>query len=376
MNAPVKPPANTGLNTIPEIIAELKAGRMVILMDDEDRENEGDLLMCADAVRPEDINFMARFGRGLVCLTLTREKCRALRLPLMVSDNGSGFGTNFTVSIEAASGVTTGISAHDRAHTVRTAVKADARPEDVVQPGHIFPLMAEPGGVLTRAGHTEAGCDLSRMAGRVPASVICEILKDDGTMARRPDLELFAKEHGLKIGTIADLIRYRLDNEHTVERIAETHVQTEFGEFRLVSYQDTVDNTIHLALVKGSVVMDKPMLVRVHIRNMLQDVLGVKHGDFPWPVRRALQRVAEEGQGVVVLLRKPETPRELVQQIVGLNKPFEAHEPTGPVLRTYGLGAQILSDLGVRQMRVLSSPKKMHGLSGFGLEVVEYVPCD
>jgi 3,4-dihydroxy 2-butanone 4-phosphate synthase/GTP cyclohydrolase II len=367
---------NRGLHSIPEIIADLKAGKMVILMDDEDRENEGDLLMCADAVRPEDINFMARFGRGLVCLTLTQEKCKALRLPLMVSDNGSGFGTNFTLSIEAAQGVTTGISAHDRAHTVRTAVKSDAKPEDIVQPGHIFPLMAQNGGVLNRAGHTEAGCDLARLAGRTPAAVICEILKDDGTMARRPDLEAFAKEHDLKIGTIADLIRYRLDNEHTVERVAETHVQTEFGEFRLVTYQDTVDNTIHLAMVKGAVSMTKPTLVRVHIRNMLQDVLAVRHGDFSWPVRRALQRVAEEGEGVVVLLRRPESPRELVQQIVGLNRPEDGAEPTGPVLRTYGLGAQILSDLGVRKMRVLSSPKKMYGLSGFGLEVVEYVPCD
>lgn len=379
MNAHVKPPAdelNRGLHSIPEIIADLRAGKMVILMDDEDRENEGDLLMCADAVRPEDINFMARFGRGLVCLTLTQEKCKALRLPLMVSDNGSGFGTNFTVSIEAAQGVTTGISAHDRAHTVRTAVKADARPEDVVQPGHIFPLMAQNGGVLNRAGHTEAGCDLARLAGRTPAAVICEILRDDGTMARRPDLEAFAKEHGLKIGTIADLIRYRLDNEHTVERVAETHVQTEFGEFRLVTYQDTVDNTIHIAMVRGAVSLTKPTLVRVHIRNMLQDVLAVRHGDFSWPVRRALERIAQEGEGVVVLLRRPESPRELVQQIVGLNRPEEATEPSGPVLRTYGLGAQILNDLGVRQMRVLSSPKKMYGLSGFGLEVVEYVPCD
>lgn len=379
MNAPMKLPAselNRGLHSIPEIIADLKAGKMVILMDDEDRENEGDLLMCADAVRPEDINFMARFGRGLVCLTLTQEKCKALRLPLMVSDNGSGFGTNFTLSIEAAQGVTTGISAHDRAHTVRTAVKSDAKPEDIVQPGHIFPLMAQNGGVLNRAGHTEAGCDLARLAGRTPAAVICEILKDDGTMARRPDLEAFAKEHDLKIGTIADLIRYRLDNEHTVERVAETHVQTEFGEFRLVTYQDTVDNTVHLAMVKGAVSMTKPTLVRVHIRNMLQDVLAVRHGDFSWPVRRALQRVAEEGEGVVVLLRRPESPRELVQQIVGLNRPEDGAEPTGPVLRTYGLGAQILSDLGVRKMRVLSSPKKMYGLSGFGLEVVEYVPCD
>lgn len=378
MNAPVKPPAasNIGIHSIPELLADLKAGKMVILMDDEDRENEGDLLMCADAVRAEDINFMARYGRGLVCLTLTQDKCRALRLPLMVSDNGSGFGTNFTLSIEAAQGVTTGISAQDRALTVLAAVKPDARPEDLVQPGHIFPLMAQPGGVLTRAGHTEAGCDLSRMAGRTPASVICEILKDDGTMARRPDLEVFAREHDLKIGTIADLIRYRLENEHSVERIAETHVQTEFGEFRLVSYQDTIDNTVHMAMIRGDLDVSKPTLVRVHIRNLLQDVLGVRHGDFSWPVRRALERIAQEGQGVVVLLRKPESTRELIQQIVGLNKPDDSHEHTGPVLRTYGLGAQILSDLGVRQMRVLSAPKKMHGLSGFGLEVVEYVPCD
>lgn len=241
----------TPFNTPAELIEALKAGRMVILMDDEDRENEGDLVMAADAVRAEDINFMARFGRGLICLTLTQEKCRSLRLPLMVNDNTSPFSTNFTVSIEAAEGVTTGISAHDRAKTVQAAVKPDARPEDLIQPGHIFPLMAQPGGVLTRAGHTEAGCDLARLAGRTPAAVIVEILNEDGTMARRPDLERFAKTHDLKIGTIADLIRYRLDNEHSVERVAETQVDTEFGSFHLVTYQDTVDNTIHLALVKA-----------------------------------------------------------------------------------------------------------------------------
>jgi 3,4-dihydroxy 2-butanone 4-phosphate synthase/GTP cyclohydrolase II len=352
---------------------------MVILMDDEDRENEGDLLMAADCVRPEDINFMARFGRGLICLTLTQEKCRSLRLPLMVSDNRTGFGTNFTVSIEAAEGVTTGISAHDRAQTVRAAVKPDARPEDLVQPGHIFPLMAQPGGVLTRAGHTEAGCDLARLSGYSPAAVIVEILNEDGSMARRPDLEKFAREHGLKIGTIADLIRYRLDNEHTVERVAETRVETEFGDFHLVTYQDTVDNTIHLALVKGSPSPERPTLVRVHIRNTLSDTLGVRHELFSWPLRSALKRVSEEGEGVVVLLRKPESGRELVQQIIQLNKPHAAEEHPADerqVLRTYGIGAQILSDLGVRRMRVLSAPKKMHGISGFGLEVVEYVACE
>ncbi len=365
----------SALDTPEDIIADIKAGKMVILMDDEDRENEGDLVMAADMVRPEDINFMARYGRGLICLTLSQERCRQLRLPQMVSRNEEVHKTAFTVSIEAASGVTTGISAHDRAHTVRAAVKQDARPEDLVQPGHIFPLMAQPGGVLTRAGHTEAGCDLARLAGRTPAAVIVEILNEDGTMARRPDLETFAREHGLRLGTIADLIRYRLENEHTVERVAETHVTTEFGEFRLVTYQDAIDNTVHLAMVRGAIDPDQPTLVRVHIRNTLQDVLGVQHGDFPWPLRRALQRVAEEGNGVVVLLRKPDTTRELVQQIVSLNKPGAEDvfpEPL-PNLRTYGIGAQILFDLGVRKMRVLSAPKRMQGISGFGLEIVEYV---
>jgi 3,4-dihydroxy 2-butanone 4-phosphate synthase/GTP cyclohydrolase II len=293
----------------------------------------------------------------------------------MVSRNEESHKTAFTVSIEAASGVTTGISAHDRAHTVRTAVKADARPEDLVQPGHIFPLMAQSGGVLTRAGHTEAGCDLARLAGLTPAAVIVEILNEDGTMARRPDLEKFAREHGLKLGTIADLIRYRLDNEHTVERVAETHVDTEFGEFRLVTYQDTIDNTVHLAMVKGIVDSAGATLVRVHLRNTLQDVLGVQHEDFAWPLRRALKRIADEGSGVVVLLRKPETARELVQQIVSLNKDEveDHHHDSRPMLRTYGIGAQILFDLGVRKMRVLSAPRRMQGISGFGLDVVEYV---
>ncbi len=367
------------LDPTEDIIADIKAGKMVILMDDEDRENEGDLIIAAELVRPEDINFMARYGRGLICLTLTPDRCRQLRLPQMVSRNEESHRTAFTVSIEAASGVTTGISAHDRAHTVRTAVKADARPEDLVQPGHIFPLMAQSGGVLTRAGHTEAGCDLARLAGLAPAGVIVEILNEDGTMARRPDLERFAREHGLKLGTIADLIRYRLDNEHTVERVAETHVMTEFGEFRLVTYQDTIDNTVHIALIKGAIDARQPTLVRVHLRNTLQDVLCVQHEEFGWPLRRAMHRVAEEGAGVIVLLRKPEASRELLQQIVSLNKqqPLDepAHDPR-QVLRTYGIGAQILSDLGVRKMRVLSAPKRMQGISGFGLEVVDYVACD
>ncbi|SFF45430.1 3,4-dihydroxy 2-butanone 4-phosphate synthase / GTP cyclohydrolase II [Fontimonas thermophila] len=377
-NSDPAPESPARLDSIEDIIADIKAGKMVILMDDEDRENEGDLVMAAELVRPEDINFMARYGRGLICLTLTAERCRQLRLPQMVSHNEESHRTAFTVSIEAASGVTTGISAHDRAHTVRVAVRPDARPEDLVQPGHIFPLMAQPGGVLTRAGHTEAGCDLARLAGLTPAAVIVEILNEDGTMARRPDLEKFARQHGLKLGTIADLIRYRLANEHTVERVAETHVNTEFGEFRLVTYQDSIDNTIHLAMVKGTIDPQQPTLVRVHIRNTLQDVLGVCHADFAWPLRRALQRVSEEGAGVVVLLRKPESSRELLQQIVSLNKEALEEHPhdARQVLRTYGIGAQILSDLGVRKMRVLSAPKRMQGISGFGLEVVDYVPCD
>jgi 3,4-dihydroxy 2-butanone 4-phosphate synthase/GTP cyclohydrolase II len=363
-----------GLDSTEDIIADLKAGKMVILMDDEDRENEGDIIMAAECVRPEDINFMARYGRGLICLTLSQERCRQLRLPQMVSRNEESHKTAFTVSIEAAQGVTTGISAYDRAVTVQAAVKKDARPEDLVQPGHIFPLMAQPGGVLTRAGHTEAGCDLARLAGFEPAAVIVEILNEDGTMARRPDLEVFARQHGLKIGTIADLIRYRLHNEHTIERVAETHVTTEFGEFRLVTYQDAIDNTVHLAMVRGDIDNAKPTLVRVHIRNTLQDVLGVQHEDFAWPLRLALKRVAEEGSGVVVLLRKPEAPRELVQQIISLNKEQpEEHHDSRPMLRTYGIGAQILFDLGVRKMRVLSSHYRMQAISGFGLEVVDYV---
>ena len=369
-----------GLDYISDVVADIKAGKMVVMMDDEDRENEGDLIMAASLVRPEDINFMARYGRGLICLTLTAERCRQLRLPPMVAQEGDIHRTAFTVSIEAAEGVTTGISAFDRAHTVRAAVKQDARPTDLVQPGHIFPLSAQPGGVLARAGHTEAGCDLARLAGLEPASVIVEILNEDGTMARRPDLEKFARKHGLKIGTIADLIRYRLDNEHSIERVAETKINTEYGDFHLLTYQDAVDSTVHLALVKGQVDPNKPTLVRVHLRNTLADMIGAESEHFGWPLKRAMKRVAEEGAGVIVVLRKSEASRELVQQIINLNRaqpmPQEENPSDPKVLRTYGIGAQILFDLGVRRMRVLSAPKRLHGISGFGLEVVEYVPCD
>ena len=365
------------LNSIEEIIEDIRDGKMVIIMDDEDRENEGDLIMAAAKVRPEDINFMATHGRGLICLTLNRERCRQLSLPLMVNDNQDQHTTNFTVSIEAAEGVTTGISAYDRAHTVRTAVQPDAMPQDLVQPGHIFPLMAQPGGVLTRAGHTEAGCDLARLAGLEPASVIVEILNQDGTMARRPDLERFAQQHGLKVGTIAELIHYRIANEKSVERVAECELPTEYGKFHLVAYQDIVNKSLHLALVMGKVSPDHPVLVRVHVRNALGDLFGAQMEDTGWPLRDAMRRVAEIRQGIVVVLGQHESPKDLVHRIQNYREHDESGEPITREerheLRTHGIGAQILTDLGVRRMRVLSAPMVVHGLSGFGLEVVEYV---
>jgi 3,4-dihydroxy 2-butanone 4-phosphate synthase/GTP cyclohydrolase II len=364
----------TGFNTIDEILADIRRGKMAVLMDDEDRENEGDLIMAAECVRPEDVNFMARFGRGLICLTLTRERCRQLRLPLMVSDTDSAHRTNFTLSIEAAEGVTTGISAHDRAHTITTAVAPTARPEDLRQPGHIFPLMAQPGGVLTRAGHTEAGCDLARLAGFSPAAMIVEILNDDGTMARRPDLETFAKTHDLKIGTIADLIRYRLKNERSVERIYDHMVDTEYGAFRLCCYEDHVNRNVHIALVKGDLNATLPPLVRVHIKDSLRDVIGVRSEKLGWPLRAALQRVAREASGVVVILRPEESPREFMDTVRQLDSErTRARSAGATVVRTYGIGAQILKDLGLKRMRVLSAPKQLQGIAAFDLEVTEYV---
>jgi 3,4-dihydroxy 2-butanone 4-phosphate synthase / GTP cyclohydrolase II len=365
------------LNNIEEIIGDIRAGRMVILMDDEDRENEGDLVMAATHVRPEDINFMASHGRGLICLTLTRKRCEQLALPLMVQSNLSSHATNFTLSIEAASGVTTGISAADRARTIQAAVAADAQPRDLVQPGHIFPLMAQPGGVLTRAGHTEAGCDLARLAGLEPAAVIVEILKEDGSMARRPDLEVYARQHGLKIGTIEDLIRYRIENEKTVERVASSDLATEHGIFRVHAYHDSIDDAIHLALVMGDLEPGEPTLVRVQLQNTLSDLIDVKREGQHWPLRDVLQRVAREGRGVVVILRPDEPADTLVEQIKAYHIP-DSSETKGASnkpdeLRTYGVGAQIIADLGVQKMRVLSAPKIVHGIAGFGLEVVEYV---
>jgi 3,4-dihydroxy 2-butanone 4-phosphate synthase/GTP cyclohydrolase II len=368
--------SSTGLNTTEEIIDDLRAGKMVIIMDDEDRENEGDLLMAADCVTPEAVNFMAKYGRGLICLTLTKERCERLRLPLMVSDNQAAHSTAFTVSIEAARGVTTGISAADRATTIRAAVASDAGPKDVVQPGHIFPLMAQPGGVLVRAGHTEAGCDLARLAGLTPAAAIVEILNEDGTMARRPDLEVFAQTHGIKIGTIADLIHYRMRNETAVIRECACELPTAHGAFDLVAYRDTIDDEIHLALTLGEISPERPTLVRVHLQNTLCDLFDTTHNACGWPLRDVMRQVAEAGQGVIVVLRNRDHSADLLCRL----KDFQFHDSDDPVpvrqdrgeLRTYGIGAQILADLGVRKMRVMSAPKAMHAISGFDLEVVEY----
>ncbi|MDH3219954.1 MAG: bifunctional 3,4-dihydroxy-2-butanone-4-phosphate synthase/GTP cyclohydrolase II [Gammaproteobacteria bacterium] len=358
------------LNSTQEIIDDIKAGKMVVIMDDEDRENEGDILMAAEAVTADHINFMAKFGRGLICLTLSEQRCKQLRLPLMVGDNRAVMETNFTISIEAAEGVTTGISAADRATTIHAAINPDATPESIVQPGHIFPVMARKGGVLFRAGHTEAGCDLAKLAGFEPAAVIVEILNDDGSMARRKDLEKFAMQHGLKIGTIEDLIRYRIENEHTVERIVESRFQTDFGEFKLYAFEDSIAQQLHLALVKGNIDPEKPVPVRVHVQNTLTDSLAGTQGRG-WPLRDVMRIIDKAGEGVIVFLRQAETPRDMVSMIEAM---IQGHgdEEHGDDQRTYGIGAQILADLGVRKMSLLSAPKVFHGISGFGLEVVDY----
>ena len=370
------------LASTPEIIAELRAGRMVVLVDEEDRENEGDLVLAADFVTPEAINFMARFGRGLICLTLTEARCRQLHLPLMVSANGSQHGTNFTVSIEAAEGVTTGISAADRARTIQAAVARDARPEDLVQPGHVFPLKAQPGGVLMRAGHTEAGCDLAMLAGLTPAAVICEILKDDGTMARLPDLIGFAREHELRIGTIADLIHHRSAHESLVERLHERPVETAHGAFRLVAFRDLPGGAPHLALVRGDVRPDTETLVRVHEPLSILDLLETRRTTHSWTVDAALRRLAQAPAGVLVLLNCAQPAEALLGQFADMAR-ADDDEPervradlarrAGKMdLRTYGIGAQILRELGVGRMRLLSQPRKMPSMAGFALEVVGF----
>jgi 3,4-dihydroxy 2-butanone 4-phosphate synthase/GTP cyclohydrolase II len=366
----------SAFSDIEDIIADIRDGKMVIMVDDENRENEGDLLMAAAKVRPEDVNYMARYGRGLICLTISRERCAQLRLPLMVDDTDQKHATNFTLSIEAAEGITTGISAHDRARTVQVAVAEGAKPEHLCQPGHIFPVMAQPGGVLTRAGHTEAGCDLARLAGLEPAATIVEILNEDGSMARRPDLEKFSREHGIRIGTIADLIRYRLEKERNVDRIAEEKVTTAHGEFTMVCYDDHVNQAVHVALVKGDVANASEPLVRVHIQDTLGDILGIQDRSLGWPIDSAIKRIAEEEAGVVVLLREQESSRHLIEAVNELaTKTDELQERRDgeSVLRTYGVGAQILRDLGLQKIRVLSAPKQLYGISGFDLEVAEYV---
>jgi len=363
----------SALAPITDIIADIKAGKMVILVDEEDRENEGDLVMAAEFVTPEAINFMAKHARGLICMPMTRERCETLKLPLMAPRNGSGFGTKFTVSIEAAEGVTTGISAADRARTVQAAAAKDAKAEDIVSPGHIFPLMAQPGGTLARAGHTEAACDLARMAGFEPSGVICEVMNDDGTMSRRAELEVFAAEHGLKIGTIADLIHYRMIHERTVQRVSEQPVESELGEFNLVTYRDAVEGDVHLALTLGKICAEEPTLVRVHNMDPLRDLLLVKQPGR-WSLRAAMAAVAEAGSGVVLLLGHPLDGDVLLAHIRESAGDAPAKAPT--TYSTVGAGSQILRDLGVRKMRLMSSPMKFNAISGFDLEVVEYVPSE
>jgi 3,4-dihydroxy 2-butanone 4-phosphate synthase/GTP cyclohydrolase II len=361
--------SQSALASIPEIVEELRAGRMVVLVDEEDRENEGDLVLAAEHVTPEAINFMAKHGRGLICLTLTEDRCRQLNLPLMVSANRSVHGTNFTVSIEAAEGVTTGISAADRARTVSVAVAREAKPTDIVQPGHIFPLMAQPGGVLVRAGHTEAGCDLAELAGLFPATVICEILKDDGTMARLPDLEEFSRGHGLKMGAISDLIHYRSQNERLVERVGERPLSTAQGEFTLVVFREKLSDATHLALVHGAPHADRETLVRVHEPLSAIDLLDVEGRTHSWSVPAALERIARAPSGVMVLFHKSESAADLRASALATTWT----RPTRMDLRNYGIGAQILRDLGVGKMRLLAHPRKMPSMAGFDLQVVGYV---
>lgn len=367
------------LNTIEELIDDLRQGKMIVLMDDEDRENEGDLIMIAELVRPEDINFMATHARGLICLPLTAEHCEKLDLPLMVRDNKSSFTTNFTVSIEAATGVTTGISAADRARTIHAAVRPDAKATDIVQPGHIFPLISQPGGVLSRAGHTEAACDLAKLAGFSPAGVLVEIMNEDGTMARRQDLEKFAVKHGLKIGTIADLIHYRTIKEKTVTCVNTRKVETLYGEFDLHTYRDLARGDLHFVMVKGEIDAE-PTLVRVHVMDIARDVLSLKRpsssGGKTWTYQDALRAVSEAGKGVVLLICHDESTAEVEDSIDWLLSGKQVQRSSEVLYKQVGTGSQILRDLGVRKMRVMSAPMRFSALSGFDLEVVEYVCPD
>jgi len=364
------------LNSMEEIIDDIRQGKMVILMDDEDRENEGDIIIAAECVRTEDINFMATNARGLICLTLTPERCEHLKLPLMVNENNTAYKTSFTVSIEAATGVTTGISAADRARTIQIAVGRETIAEDIVQPGHIFPIMAQPGGVLRRAGHTEAGCDLARMAGYLPAAAIVEIMNEDGSMARRVDLEQFAQKHSIKIGTIVDLIHYRIANERTVTRVETNVMETRFGAFNVHTYRDSISGSLHLAFTKGSISIDEPTLVRVHIPNTLRDVCAVFNADrTSWSFSSALEKISSEGKGVAVLLSGDDYGQDLTHNLASAQTAGDEVDQTNRPRSdlTIGTGSQILRDLGVGKMRLLSYPARFNAISGFDLEVVEFV---
>ena len=366
-------PSPVPISPIEDIVADMRAGRMVILVDEEDRENEGDLVLAADQVTPEAINFMARYGRGLICLTLTRERCERLQLPPMVARNGDKKGTAFTVSIEAAEGVTTGISAADRSRTVEAAVAPNAVASDLVQPGHIFPLQAVEGGVLMRAGHTEAGCDLAAMAGCSPTAVICEIMKDDGTMARLPDLQEFAAQHGLKIGTIADLIEHRSRTESLVQKVSSRTMETAFGPFTATAFRDQPSGALHLALVKGSWSPDQSVAVRVHEPLSVLDALEVGRAMHSWSLENSLRHISEAGAGVAVLLNCGETADQLLAQFNGVARSAQAPERGRMDLRTYGVGAQILRESGVHKMQLLGNPRRMPSMAGYGLEITGYL---
>ena len=371
----------SGLNTVEEILGDLRAGRMVIIMDDEDRENEGDLIMAAELATPEAVAFMIRHTSGILCVPMEEERLQRLDLPQMVVNNSESHRTAFTISVDVRSGTTTGVSSGDRAATIRALADARSSAADFARPGHIFPLRARRGGVLVRTGHTEAAVDLCRLAGLQPVGVICEVMNDDGTMARRTDLQAFAARHGLKVGTIADLIRYRLRNERSIERLSEQAVQTELGEFRLFAYQDRVSQDVHLALTRGRIADQVPPLVRVHVADPLRDLLGIRADPLAWTLRAAMERIARAGSGIIVILRDRESPSDLLEAVRTLGSPVGGEGPgtarrDGEVLKTFGIGAQILKDLGVQRMRVLSAPKQIHGIAAFGLEIDSYVGED